>query len=76
MRKVRIYSVTVLAFTLFFVFQNVSLAWHDETHIAVAKRAGYTKWFNACGADMAKLKPDMPSMREPNQICCRFLIDI
>jgi hypothetical protein len=46
----------VLAFTIFFVFQSVSLAWHDETHIAVAKSAGYYKWFNACGADMAKLK--------------------
>jgi hypothetical protein len=61
MRKVRIYSVTVLAITILFVFQSVSSAWHDETHIAVAKRAGYY---------------NMPSMREPNQICCRFLIDI
>jgi hypothetical protein len=60
MRKVRIYSVTVLAITILFVFQSVSSAWHDETHIAVAKRAGYYKWFNACGADMAKLKPGMP----------------
>ena len=56
MRKVRIYSVTMFAITIFFIFPNVSLAWHDETHIAVAKRAGYYKWFNACGADMAKLK--------------------
>ena len=56
MRKVTIHSVTVLAITIFFVFQGVSSAWFDETHIAVAKRAGYTKWFNACGADMAKLK--------------------
>ena len=31
-------------------------AWHDETHIAIAKAAGYEKWFNATGADMAKLK--------------------
>jgi hypothetical protein len=33
-----------------------SQAWHDETHIAIAKVAGYHKWFNATGADMAKLK--------------------
>ena len=31
-------------------------AWFDETHIAVAKVAGYSKWFNACGPDMIKLK--------------------
>lgn len=31
-------------------------AWHDETHLAVAKAAGYFKWYNAVGADMAKIK--------------------
>ena len=31
-------------------------AWFDETHIAVAKVAGYSKWFNACGPDMIKVK--------------------
>ncbi len=33
-----------------------SWAWHDETHIAIAKAAGYHKWYNAAGADMAKVK--------------------
>jgi hypothetical protein len=31
-------------------------AWFDETHIAVAKAAGYAKWFNVCGPDMIKVK--------------------
>ena len=31
-------------------------AWHDETHIAIAKAAGYEKWFNAAGADLTKIK--------------------
>ena len=30
--------------------------WHDETHIAIAKVAGYKKWYNATGADMTKIK--------------------
>ncbi len=30
--------------------------WHDETHIAIAKAAGYDKWFNAAGADITKIK--------------------
>ena len=35
---------------------GTSSAWHDETHIAVAKVAGYWKWYNAAGADMIKIK--------------------
>ena len=31
-------------------------AWHDETHIAIAKAAGYKKWFNAAAADIIKIK--------------------
>ena len=38
------------------IFVNSSHAWFDETHLAVAKVAGYQKWFNAVGADVAKLK--------------------
>ncbi len=31
-------------------------AWYDETHLAVAKAAGWRKWYHAAGADIAKLK--------------------
>ncbi|MBR9982751.1 MAG: hypothetical protein KFF50_17090 [Desulfatitalea sp.] len=31
-------------------------AWFDETHVAIAKAAGYPKWFNAAAADVARLK--------------------
>jgi hypothetical protein len=31
-------------------------AWNDETHLAIAKAAGYAKWYNAAGADIAKVK--------------------
>jgi hypothetical protein len=30
----------------------------DETHIAAAKVAGYSKWFNVCGLDMIKVKAE------------------
>ncbi len=33
-----------------------SLAWFEETHLAIAKAAGYKKWYNAAGADIAKAK--------------------
>ena len=31
-------------------------AWHDETHLAIAKSAGYVKWYNAAGPDVTKIK--------------------
>ena len=35
---------------------STSSAWFDETHLSIAKVAGYQKWFNAAGPDVAKLK--------------------
>ena len=51
------YPIIVLL-TAFFItsFAGTSYPWQDETHIAIAKAAGYKKWYNANGADMAKLK--------------------
>lgn len=34
----------------------IAKAWNDETHLAITRVAGYAKWYNAAGADMAKLK--------------------
>lgn len=33
-----------------------AFAWHDKTHISIAKAAGYENWFNAAGADITKIK--------------------
>lgn len=33
-----------------------SYSWHDQTHLAIAKAAGYKYWFNAAGADITKIK--------------------
>lgn len=38
------------------VLISAAFGWHDETHLAVAKAAGYYKWYNAVGADIAKTK--------------------
>lgn len=46
-----------LIFSVFLVFSpSISSAWHDETHLAIAKAAGYQKWYNAAGPDIAKVK--------------------
>ena len=56
MRRDKILKVSTLLVLVFLLCPTFSRAWHDETHIAIAKAAGYYKWFNATGADMAKLK--------------------
>ena len=48
--------ITILAICLFISFTGNSYPWHDETHMAVAKAAGYKKWYNSAGADMIKIK--------------------
>jgi hypothetical protein len=40
-----------------------ALAWHDETHMAIAKAAGYPKWYNAAGPDIAKIKAGLVEER-------------
>jgi len=48
----RTFVVTIIMLTL----TTQAWAWHDETHIAIAKVAGYEKWYNAAGADITKIK--------------------
>ncbi len=50
--------LVILLFTCIFLFYGPipSDAWFDETHVAIAKVAGYSKWFNAAGPDMIKKK--------------------
>lgn len=50
--------VCILVIFVIVVFHGSASGWHDETHLAIAKAAGYAKWYNAAGADMAKLKAD------------------
>ena len=56
MKKSKHPIITLLTFLFVISLANSSYPWHDETHIAIAKTTGYKKWFNATGADMAKLK--------------------
>ena len=49
----RTIAVTVF---LFLSFPGISQAWHDKTHLAIAKVAGYEQWYNAAGPDIAKIK--------------------
>jgi len=54
--KKRVSRTVALTFFLFLSFPGISQAWHDKTHLAIAKVAGYENWYNAAGADIAKVK--------------------
>lgn len=56
MKKTKYPIITLLTIFFIIVFAGNSFPWHDETHVAIAKAAGYKKWFNAAGADMLKIK--------------------
>jgi len=49
-------SVGPLIFLSLYLCATPSHAWYDQTHIAIAKAAGYKFWFNAAGADITKIK--------------------
>jgi hypothetical protein len=49
-------AVTMLLAVMAVLSPSPSSTWYDETHLAIAKVAGYEKWFNAAGPDVAKLK--------------------
>jgi hypothetical protein len=53
-RKLKGKIVLASVFVLF-VYSS-AYGWYDKTHLAVAKAVGYEQWYNAVGADIAKLK--------------------
>jgi hypothetical protein len=56
MRFSKFLTLTYLLFLVAMSYPTTSSAWFDETHLAIAKVAGYPKWFNAAGPDVAKIK--------------------
>ncbi len=61
---------SLLACTFLFYNPAPTESWFDETHVAVAKVAGYSKWFNAVGPDMIKEK--MGNREEHNHFVNNF----
>lgn len=49
------YSVFFLLLLLLITAQD-AFCWFDRTHLAVAKAAGYGRWYNAAGPDIARIK--------------------
>lgn len=56
MRKFSNGSIAGLLLLLPFLYPGTAAAWYTETHLAVAKAAGYRQWYNAAAADITKIK--------------------
>jgi hypothetical protein len=50
------FSLRLMVIAFLTMITGQALAWHDNTHVAIAKAAGYEYWFNAAGADITKTK--------------------
>jgi hypothetical protein len=48
-------QINAVLLLVLIVLSSTGYAWHDKTHIAIAKAAGYQYWFNAAGADITKI---------------------
>jgi hypothetical protein len=47
---------TLAVTIIILILTTPAWSWYDKTHIAIAKAAGYEKWYNAAGADITKIK--------------------
>ena len=56
MKSFYLKCTTVILFFVGVLYTQSAFGWHDETHLAVAKASGYYKWYNAVGADIARVK--------------------
>ncbi|MGA9108767.1 MAG: hypothetical protein ACLPSL_06580 [Smithella sp.] len=53
MKRVTLKWMTVC---LLLLFASQAFAWHDQTHLAICKAAGFDNWYSCAGPDIAKLK--------------------
>ncbi len=56
MNKLYLKLIFVMMLEIVIFDASIAFAWHDKTHIAIAKAAGYDSWYNAAGPDITKTK--------------------
>ena len=54
MKQVKLKLIIISCFLLLFASQ--APAWHDHTHLAICKAAGFDMWYHCAGPDIAKIK--------------------
>lgn len=56
MKNKSLLFIVILSLILTSTSAEQASSWDDKTHLAIAKTAGYSRWYNAAGADLAKIK--------------------
>jgi hypothetical protein len=56
MKKTYLNTILISAFLFFLIGAGLAFGWHDKTHLAISKAAGYDHWYNSAGADITKTK--------------------
>ncbi len=56
MKRPRIITIFLSIISFLAIHVHSVFGWHDSIHIAVAKAAGYDKWYYVVGPDMTKTK--------------------
>ncbi|HWR00237.1 MAG TPA: hypothetical protein VN371_00100 [Chlorobaculum sp.] len=65
--RFRIFRIVIIATALSMQsFQPEALAWHDNTHLAIAEAAGFDLWYSAAAPDVAKSKSAFNAIESPN----------
>ena len=56
----KLIRISLLCFTMILlsILSSPAHAWYDQTHLAIAKAAGYDRWFNAGAADIVRTKAE------------------
>lgn len=49
-------KLKIIVIACLILFASQALAWHDHTHLAVCRAAGFDMWYDCAGPDIAKLK--------------------
>jgi hypothetical protein len=58
MKKTCLNIILMPTFLFFLIGSGLAFGWHDKTHLAISKAAGYDCWYNSAGPDITKTKAD------------------
>lgn len=56
MKKTCLNTILMSTFLFFLFGAGLAFGWHDKTHLAISKAAGYENWYNSAGPDITKVK--------------------
>jgi hypothetical protein len=56
MKRTYLNTILISTFLFFLIGASLAFGWHDKTHLAISKAAGYENWYNSAAPDVTKTK--------------------